>query len=70
MHKTIKTVINNLQDFQILETQLSTPLLIFFLSSMVISIFPISNLPNVLNENFLIVVLNLFDYLSFRIFSF
>ena len=30
MHKTIKTVINNLQDFQILETQLSTPLLIFF----------------------------------------
>ena len=68
MHKTIKTVINNLQDFQILETQLSNPLLIFFLSSMVISIFPISNLPNVLNENFLIVVLNLFDYLSFRIF--
>ena len=30
MHKTIKTVINNLQDFQILETQLSTPRLNFF----------------------------------------
>ena len=39
MHKTIKTVINNLQDFQILETQLSNPLLIF-LSSMMISLFP------------------------------